>query len=97
MTHRVTDPIPPDTFAHDTVNGWCCACEADIALMETEIAKEGSVAEIEARLDELEALDRKAEIVGMGYAIVRQKYINNRIAILYAQLKQLRDTGVNKP
>jgi hypothetical protein len=42
-----------EVYSHNTVDGWCCACEADQAFME---------AEIEARVKEAERLARMSEL-----------------------------------
>ena len=42
-----------EVYSHKTVDGWCCACEADQAFME---------AEIEARVKEAERLARMSEL-----------------------------------
>lgn len=37
-----------ELYAHDTRDGWCCACEADQAFMEAEIAQHTARAVLEA-------------------------------------------------
>lgn len=42
-THQIDEPdfdeqveqLAADTYAHPTIDGWCCACEADIAFAES--------------------------------------------------------------
>lgn len=33
------EQLAADEYGHETVNGWCCACEADQAFMEAEIER----------------------------------------------------------
>ena len=42
-----------EVYAHNTADGWCCACEADIAFLNAEIKRKELEAECRGRTDEL--------------------------------------------
>jgi len=36
---EAVEQLAADEYGHNTLNGWCCACEADQAFMEAEIER----------------------------------------------------------
>lgn len=37
---EAVEQLAADTYAHNSAEGWCCACEADQAFMESEILQQ---------------------------------------------------------
>ena len=75
-----------EVYSHNTVDGWCCACEADQAFME---------AEIEARVKEAERLARMSEL-GMFKKVPVEKMTKETAEHISRRYKALTTTTNGK-